>query len=173
MAKKAKAKLNTAEKDRLRLQKKLRKISDRYLITLDLLFCPKKILDVEINSQKSDFDNIFIFDNLVVIAEDTTAAANKNDHLRKKAEFSKNCQDNKTALIQFLKTIPAFKNSSAVQYSDADIQFSFLYVSLNEIDATHQKQYKSTLTFIDQKMLSYFLSLSDQRSKNATKSEIF
>jgi len=172
MVKKIKKKMGTVDRDRLRLQKKLRKNIRQIFSNAGFTLLPQEDIDVEINGQKSDFDNIFIFDNLVVIAEDTTAATNKNDHLRKKAEFSDNCQKHKTDLIKFLKTIPAYKNSSAAQYSDADIQFAFIYVPLNEIDEAHQKQYGTTLTFVDQKMLSYFLSLSKTIKKSA-RFEIF
>lgn len=166
-------KLNGDKKEQLRLQKKLRKDVRLIFSNAGFTLIPQEDINVEINRQKSDLDNIFIFENLIVVAEDTIGTNNKSDHLRKKAEFAKNCINNKSAVIKFLKTnIPAYKNSSATRYGDSDIHLTFLYVFRSEIDSLHQQRYKPTLNFMDQKVLSYFLSLSKTIKKSA-RFEIF
>ena len=160
------------DKERLRLQKKLRKDTRMIFENAGFTLVPQQDIEAEIIKQKSDLDNIFIFENIVVIAEDTTVAAKPDDHLRKKAEFFKHCQDNKNDFIQFLKTnIPAYKSSSANSFSDNDINLVFLYVSRREVDSSHQQRYQH-LKFMDPKVLSYFLSLSKTIKKSA-RFEIF
>ena len=99
-----------------------------------------------------------------MIAEDTIVASNPNDHLRKKAEFFKNCQDNKSDFIKFLKTnFVAYKVSPTASFSDSDINLAFLYVSRKEVDSSHQLRYPH-LKFMDKKVLSYFSkSLKDNQ----------
>lgn len=165
-------KFNGKEKEQFRLQKKLRKDVRLIFSNAGFILIPQEDVSMEINGQKSDLDNIFIFENLIVVAEDTIGATKKTDHLRKKAEFVTNCIDNKAAVIQFLKTnIPAYKNSSAASFSDSDTHLAFLYVSLSEVDSSHQQRYP-LLKFMDQKVLSYFLSLSKTIKKSA-RFEIF
>lgn len=169
MAKKQK---KLTDKERLRLQKKLRKDVRLIFENAGFTLIPQQDVDTEINGQKSDLDNIFIFENLVVIAEDTIVASNPNDHLRKKAEFFKNCQDNKSDFIKFLKTnFVAYKVSPTASFSDSDINLAFLYVSRKEVDSSHQLRYPH-LKFMDKKVLSYFLSLSKTIKKSA-RFEIF
>lgn len=165
-------KMNGEEKERLRLQKKLRKDVRLIFSNAGFTLAPQEDIEAEISGQKSDLDNVFIFENLVVVAEDTIIANNKNDHLRKKAEFYKHCEDNKSVFIQFLKTnILAYKNSSAASFGDSDIHLAFLYVSQSEVDSAHQQRYP-LLKFMDQRVLSYFLSLSKTIKKSA-RFEIF
>lgn len=153
-------------------QKKLRKDVRNIFDNTGFSLVPQEDIDVNINGQKSDLDNIFIFDNLVVVAEDTTAVTNKNDHLRKKAEFFRHCEDNKSDFILFLKTnIPAYKNSKANSFSDNDIHLVFLYVSLEGVDIAQQQHY-NLLKFMDAKTLSYFLSLS-KTIKGSARFELF
>jgi DGQHR domain-containing protein len=173
MAKKTPKKINTDEKEKLRFQKKLRKDVRQIFTNAGFAVVPQEDIDADIKGQKSDFDNIFIFENLVIFAEDTIVTSNKNDHLRKKAEFFKHCNDNRSDLVAFLKqNIPAYKNSTAGTFTDNDLNLAFLYVSLHEVDAEHQKRYKPTLTFMDKKVLSYFSSLSKTIKKSA-RFEIF
>lgn len=165
-------KLNEKAKEQLRLQKKLRKDVRLIFSNAGFTLVPQEDIEAEINGQKSDLDNVFVYENLVVVAEDTIVTNDKTGHLRKKAEFFKHCQDNKSDFIQFLKTnIPAYKNSSAASFSDSDIHLAFLYVSWCEIDSLHQQRYQ-LLKFMDQKVLSYFLSLSKTIKKSA-RFEIF
>ena len=167
-----KKKLNMGEKEQLRLQKKLRKDIRLIFSNAGFVLVPQEDIEADINGQKSDLDNVFIFENLVVVAEDTIVTTKKEDHLRKKAEFFKHCNDNKSAFIQFLKTnVPAYKNSSANSFNDSDIHLAFLYTSRCEINSTHQQRYP-LLKFMDQKVLSYFLSLSKTIKKSA-RFEIF
>ena len=151
----------------IRFQKKLRKDARLIFENTGFILVPQQDINIDIKGQKSDLDNIFIFENLVVIAEDTIVATNPNDHLRKKAEFFKHCQDNKSDFIQFLKTnIPAYKVSSANSFGDSDIIIAFLYIFPREVDSSRQQRY-GHLKFIDQKILSYFLSLSKTIKKSA------
>lgn len=171
MAKKPK-KLDGGGKEQIRLQKKLRKDIRLIFSNAGFTLAPQEDIEADIDGQKCDLDNVFIFENLVVVAEDTIVTNNKNDHLRKKAEFFKHCDDNKGAFIQFLKTnVPAYKNSSVAPFSDSDIHLAFLYVSRSEVDSAHQQRYP-LLKFMDQKVLSYFLSLSKTIKKSA-RFEIF
>ncbi len=161
----------TTDKERLRLQKKIRQDIRSIFNNAGFTLIPQHDIDIEIQGSKSDLDNIFIFENVIVIAEDTITSADKNAHLRKKAEFFKLCLDNKSEFIQFLKTIPAYKTCKAMTCSDSDIKLSFLYVSLFEVDTQHKKIY-SSLSFIDSKALNYFFSIS-KTIKKSVKFEIF
>jgi len=165
-------KLNIGEKEQLRLKKKLRKDIRLIFGNTGFVLVPQEDIEVDIKGQKSDLDNVFIFENIVVIVEDTIVKEKKGDHLRKKAEFFKQCNDHKSDFINFLKTnIPAYKNSPANSFNDSDIHLAFLYISLYEVDSTYQQRY-SLLKFMDQKVLCYFLSLSKTIKKSA-RFEIF
>jgi len=154
------------QKERLKKQKKIRKDIRQIFDNAGFVLVPQEDVAIEIDGQKSDLDNIFIFENIVVIAEDTIIK-DTNAHLRKKAEFFQHCKNNKTATVEFLsKNIPAFKNSSASKFSVNDLHFVFLYATLTEINLLHQKRYP-LLIFMDQKIMSYFLSLSKTIKKSA------
>lgn len=167
-----KKKTNIGEKEQLRLQRKLRKDIRRIFSNAGFILLPQKDIEIDIDKQKSDLDNVFIFENLVVIVEDTILTTKRKDHLRKKAEFFKHCNDNKNSFIKFLKTnIPAYKNSPANNFNDSDIHLVFLYASRCEIDSEHRQRYP-LLKFMDQRVLCYFLSLS-KTIKRSARFEIF
>lgn len=170
MAKKKK-KLSETEKRSERLRKKLHKNVEEVFVNSGLISLPSKNVEAEIAGQKGEFDGVFVFKNLIIFSEDTTDAG-PNDHLRKKVEFFRHCVVNRDDTIQFLKKkFIKFKNGSGANYGDADFHLVFVYASHKCIDKTHKKPYSKDTVFLDQKSLSYFLSLS-KTIKKSTRFEL-
>ncbi|MBN1585309.1 DGQHR domain-containing protein [Candidatus Uhrbacteria bacterium] len=150
-----------------RLGKKLRKDLRNVFNNAGFTLIPQEDIKIEVDGQNSDLDNVFIFENVIVVAEDTTDKDTGKGHLRKKVEFFNHCLKNKGVFVDCLKqNVPAYLNSPANKFSANDIKLLFLYVSSRFINDTYKERY-SNIKFVDLKSLSYFLSTTKTIKKSA------
>jgi len=108
----------------------------------------------------SDFDDIFVFENLVVCVEYTT---NKDigDHLRKKNIVYENIRHDPKNLLTVLGALDqVFKADIAKDYNPEEIVIRCLYCSRYEFENKH-KENASSAYFLDYAELKYFKSLTD------------
>ncbi len=160
---------NLSDSERLGLKRKIRRDVRTTFSNMGFMAVAE---DFKINlcGQESDLDNVFVFENLILIVEDTTTS--DTDHLRKKAEFFTNCKNNQNDLIELFKSkIPNYGKNSTAGYASHDIKLAFLYVSHEEVTQSLRDRYQH-LHFMDYKSRSYFLSLS-KTIKRSARFELF
>lgn len=137
--------------------------SFEHIVTRDTHFTFKE--------KRTEFDNIFVYKNIVVIVEDT-CSTNSDEiriHLLKKSVIYRVFQANKDEFIPFLEdTFPRFKELKDSKYDPSDLKLIFVYCSKNRFEEKHKSDFPDII-FLDYNYLCYFLSLA----KNIQKSSRF
>lgn len=110
----------------------------------------------------SDFDLVYIYENLVFIIECTTSKPeNVPDHLRKKIFLHEKIVNCKNDTLDVLRTLDSnIVNRLLQNYHPDEIVFVPVYCSLESFDTKTRDQAKWT-KFFDYAELRYFKSLSD------------
>lgn len=122
---------------------------------------PSRNHSIVVDGRKSDFDSIFIYDNIVVMVEDTTLR-DVSDHLRKKKEYVAHLQGREEELIEVLcEKLPEFDDFfNNCDYHASEIEFCHVYCSLNAVPKRLKTRYAEYYQFLDYAYLKYFLALS-------------
>jgi DGQHR domain-containing protein len=85
----------------------------------------------------SDFDEVFLRDNILVLIELTTLRDGISEHLKKKNYLYEKIQENTSAFITFLDNeFPEFRKLRATKYRPEHFQISIVYASLNNVERT-------------------------------------
>lgn len=154
------------EKNRIKNQSLQRKSIVDIFTNAGFVSIDSRYTKVKINGSESDFDSIFILENLIVFSEDTVIK-NPNDHLRKKVEFFKHCLNNKEKTVQLLiNEFSSFKKGSGTKYGINDFIFCMAYTSQTEIDDSYKKKYKEAI-IINKRSIDYFTSLTKTIGKSS------
>ena len=120
-------------------------------------------IELEFNGRKGDFDDAFIYQNLVLLLEYTVSKTdNISDHLLKKKILFDHVIENQTDFLDYLinkfDTFKvAFNNND---YTKDEIKLFIIYCSKNEVSETHKNQVNSIL-YLDFYSVKYFKSLTD------------
>lgn len=111
---------------------------------------------------ESDFDDVFVCENIVVCAEYTTSKSdNVGDHLRKKKIVYDEATENPTMLVETLAAIDSdFSNVALGCYRADELVVRFVYCSRYDFDAKH-KTIAANAEYLDYPELRYFKSLTD------------
>lgn len=109
--------------------------------------------DVSFGGQKSDFDNVFIFENLIITCEETVSI--DYDHLRKKNDFIERVVDNRDEFIHWIKLVGAEKFERFLKFSNPRYQIFNIYATTDTIEEDKRKLYTS-FKYLDSKILNYF-----------------
>ena len=122
--------------------------------------------EIDFRGHKSEFDSIFLFENLVVVAEDTCGSSEvARNHLLRKDQFYQHLHQNKDAFIEFLDgTFPAFSAARKPEFSPSDIKLLVTYCSKNRLEDRHKDPFKK-IKFIEDRHLQYFASLAKTLGK--------
>ncbi len=120
--------------------------------------------DKEFNfqGQSTDLDDIFVYENIVVLAEYTTAkSSNVSAHLKnKKLPFDK-ILANPASFIVFLRaTFPALATSLATNYHLSEIKVRILYCALNNVEDAHQINVPGPI-YMNYPAVRYFSTIVD------------
>lgn len=117
--------------------------------------------EIEFKNIKSELDNVFLYDNIVIILEETAATNGVGDHLRKKAEFYRKIQESPSEFIDLMKTwYPDFSTYFDVKnYSNLEYKFRFLYCSIEKVDDSRKKEYSDIIKVLDYRYVPYFLNI--------------
>src|SRR5689334_7739230 len=83
------------------------------------------------NQHQSDFDDVFVYENVVVFLEYTVTQSNKiSDHLKPKKIIYDAVQGSKNDFLDYIDSkFPTFKASRNSIYTHDDIQIVILYCS--------------------------------------------
>ncbi len=113
--------------------------------------------DVEVLAQKGEFDDCFLYENLLVLVEYTTSSSDKvSDHLKHKKIIFDRVTDNQTAFFDYLKqTFPLFAQRVAGGYHSHRYTVKIVYCSRNDFDSA-VKDVVTSPAYLDYPLLKYF-----------------
>lgn len=132
--------------------------------------------EVVYDGRSTEMDDIFVYENIVLIVEYTIGDPSK--HLLNKKIFYDKVNSDKRTFLDFLNTEPKVKTfntyytkSIKPRYSVNEIQVRILYASKKDIQQEH-KGLVNNVIFFDYHIVKYFLSLT-KVIKRSSKYEFF
>ncbi len=131
---------------------------------------PTRDVTVVVAGRKSDFDSVFVFENVVAIVEDTELASGSiGDHLRKKVDFFEHLRDHRVECVEMLrKTFPRFDDLWAKSNFEAEeVQLRFVYASKETVADDYQTRFGQRCQLLSYPSLQYFVSLSKTIRRSA------
>ena len=108
--------------------------------------------------QKGEIDLAFVYENILLLVEETISEADK-DHLRTKYFYHEKINQNFQTFIEWLKNDYAEKFSKFSAYDYYDYKCFYIYISSGSINR-EVKDLFSNFKFIDGNDLKYFIRLS-------------
>ena len=113
-------------------------------------------------SSTSDFDDVFVYENVIVFAEYTTSQSSKiGQHLRNKSVIYREILKDPVAFISFFEDkFPRFRDTRNQFYDPRVCQVIILYCPRNSLESKYKKQV-SEIKYLDYPVLRYFKSVSD------------
>jgi DGQHR domain-containing protein len=137
-------------------------------------YLPTRDKEVEFNGQRGDFDEVFLYENVLVICEETTTQEKDiKDHLKKKKIFYDEVDKCKKEVLEQLKSDHAEKFKLFKTYDDSRYFIFYLYFTKNKFNPTEEviKQFLP-IKIVEYGSLNYLFELS-QSIKLSARSEIF
>lgn len=116
----------------------------------------------------SDFDDVFIFENIIVLTEyTTTQSSNISSHLKPKKIVYDTILNDKSGFIDFYeKEFVKFKETRGSYYDFDQCHLIILYCSKNGINPKH-KDLVTNVSYFDYPIVKYFKSVSDAVKKSS------
>jgi len=113
-----------------------------------------------IAGRQGDIDSFFVYENVLVLVEDTTLQDPKN-HMGKTSSFFSHISDHPAEALQELSLkFPKFGDMRAGSgFDDAEYRWAFVYCSFHPFDRKYVSRHPN-LRFLRYPSLQYFLSLS-------------
>ena len=126
-----------------------------------------------VGHRKVELDYIFIYENVILICEDTCGKNDPKKHIRNKNEAAKEINNNKEEFFMRLKENFPDKISLLSQYSIERYLLFYLYFPMFDVGLTDDDEALfDLLTVVDSNNLSYFYRMS-QCINYSAKYEIF
>lgn len=120
-----------------------------------------------------ELDYLFVYENIILICEDTCSQKKDKEHIRKKSEAFKEIQANVPALLDWIKTTFPEKSALIDEYRPNRFKVFFVYIPQVELNLTDdEKALYSNLIFWEPETLSYFYKVS-QCIYHSSRYEIF
>jgi DGQHR domain-containing protein len=178
MAKKTKKRIKlTPDQKKQWLEERKRKLAERrFKFDINTVFknagfsqIPTRDIHFTFKEKTTEFDNLFIFENIIVIVEDTctTSSDEIRDHLSKKSFQYKLFQKHKNEFVNFIEnTFERFKEIKNPKYDPTDYKLIFVYCSRYRLEEKHKRDF-SEILFLDYRYLCYFLSLAKTIQKSS------
>ena len=116
--------------------------------------------EFDFKGQRSDFDDVFVYENIVVCAEYTTTSS-VSSHLKpKKIVYDKIDLDHGDFLDHLRSMSSEFTNSDIHKYANEEIILRILYCSLHSVDSQLKLNVDNPIYF-DYPVLRYFQNLTN------------
>ena len=122
---------------------------------------PTRDTQLTIAGRQGDIDSFFVYENILVLVEDTTAKINLKDHIAKSSSFFSHLAKHSDETLQVLSSkFPKFRATKTNSgFDDAEYRWAFVYCSFHPFDREYESRYPN-LNFLRYSNLQYFLSLS-------------
>ena len=113
--------------------------------------------EFEFKNRKGDFDDIFIYKNIIVLAEYTCCSeANISTHLLKKKVLFDLISNDEASFLELMESkFPAFLEAREKVFTHSDCVIKILYCSRHNVAVEHKDQL-SKVVFFDYPILRYF-----------------
>lgn len=160
--KKNRRKLSAAERALRRNQRQFRKRIQEVFSTAGFEGIPARGKQLTFLGRQGEFDSVFLFENLIVIAEDTclTSSDDIYQHVLKKDMFYEHLRGNKNAFIDYLKaTFPRVRAALRPEFQPSDVIFVTLHCSKNRMEERHKERFPN-FHFLEDRNLRYFRALA-------------
>lgn len=119
-----------------------------------------------IGDRRSEFDSLFVFENLVVLAEDTCTQSTY-EHLLKKNNFYEHLHQHKDELVSYLTdSYPEFQNARRAEFDASDYDVIFLYCSDLPVEESYKERFPK-IHFLHGRHVRYFRALAATLGKSA------
>lgn len=136
-------------------------------------YLPSNGKTFHIGHRDVELDYVFIYDNVILICEDTCQQNNKKDHVLKKSEACKVIKDNTKEFLQWLCSTFPEKQALINKYRPDRYLIYFLYIPQDELPLTDEDRARfDNLVFVEPETLSYFSRMS-QCIQRSARYEIF
>lgn len=136
-------------------------------------YCKSEGIHFKIGHRVVELDYIFIFENIIIICEDTTSAGKDKDHIRKKNEAISEILNNKIEFFEWMRAQFPDKEKMLSKYRSERFIIEYLYISTAEIELTDdEKALYSNIVFWEPDVLAYFVNIS-QSTFYSAKYELF
>lgn len=112
--------------------------------------------------RQGEFDSVFLFENLIVIAEDTCLRSSDEiyEHVLRKDMFYEHLRQNKNAFVDYLKdTFPAVRKLMRAEFDASDVILVTLHCSKNRMEERHKQRFPQ-FHFLEDRNLRYFRALA-------------
>lgn len=96
---------------------------------MGFVYLPSANKHFRIGNRVVELDYIFIYENIILICEDTCGAKKDMDHIRKKSEAFHEIQTNMEDFMLWLKTTFSDKESIVTKYRKERIILKYIYLS--------------------------------------------
>lgn len=127
----------------------------------------------KIGNRVIEIDFIFLYENVMLICEDTGAASKDKDHIRKKNEAFSEIKENFPNFLEWLCEVFPDSAKHLCLYTEERYQVFNLYFSQNELDLSKDElELYKNIIFIEPQTLSYFYRIS-QCIKLSSRYELF
>lgn len=173
---KIKIKLTTAQK-KLKLECRKKVLAERkFRIDINTIFRNASFTHIltrgihfTFKNKTTEFDNLFIYENLIVVVEDTcsTNSDEIRNHLLKKSVQYNIFKKYKDEFVAFLEqTFEQFKELRNPKYEASDSKLIFVYCPMNRLEEKHKSDFQDII-FLDYRYLCYFLRLAKTIQKSS------
>lgn len=125
-----------------------------------------------LNNRDIEIDSIYIYENVLILCEDTIKTSGIMDHIRTKEEAYKIIKTNfKDFLIWLSNAFPDYK-SIIKKYDSSKYKLFYLYFSDSELFLTAEQRERYSLKFVEPTTLNYFYKIT-KCTKLSSRYEIF
>jgi len=156
--KKIKVVLSSEQKEQKKREKKLREDILNLFKRMGFEYIKTDGRDVTFGGQTSDIDRVFLYENVILVCEETTGK--DSDHLRKKYDFVERIVVQKDSFITWIKDIGKEKFGRFAEYPNARYKIFNLYFTENTIEEEKRSLYNK-FKYIDGRNLRYFLKIAN------------
>ena len=102
-----------------------------------------------------EIDCLFIYENILIVCEDTCKTSNIKDHIRNKSEAFDQINKNKGAFLAWIKK--EFNYNDIEKYSENQYLIKYLYFSQNELNFSKEEAgLYPLIKFVEPSYLEYF-----------------
>lgn len=162
MAKKKKAKKPLTEEQKKELVRKKKEAAFKRKIRTTFMaagfsYLPSNGKEFKIGLRVVELDYLFIYDNVVLICEDTCGKKKDKDHIRKKSESFQEIKNHLKEFFDWMATTFPDDRALVEKYRPERYQVFYLYIPQNELDLTaDERALYGNLLFVEPETLSYF-----------------
>ena len=137
-----------------------RKIRSTFVDT-GFTYFPTVNKEFKIGNRVVELDYLFMYENVILICEDTCARKKDKDHIRKKSEAAKEIKNNMQTLLEWLKEKFPEKGDMINEYRKDRIMLYYIYISQAHLDlTTDERKLFSDIVFWEPETLTYFNKMS-------------